>query len=75
MATNKLLAGLLSEPRSCVRGHGTMEKLPGLWALNQVNVAKGSDGKLAAFDTGTRYVASLYRCFTCGFLELVDQAE
>lgn len=67
------LAGLLTPTRTCMRGHDGMERMPGVWSLNQVDVQTAPDGSRSAIETGSRYVASLWRCNTCGTLELVDE--
>ena len=67
---------LLGPPvRECPHGHGSMDRQQGAYALNQVSLAFSNGGKTAAFDTGVRYVAALYRCPKCGLLELVDEAH
>lgn len=64
------LRGLLSEPRKCQRGHAVLERQPGTWAIQQVNVIPAG-----VVLTETFFAASLYRCPVCGTLELVDEEQ
>jgi hypothetical protein len=61
--------GLLDEPRECYRGHGSMEKIVGDWAMPQV--LRDSNGNW--FYAGPLFLVSLYRCPKCGAVEMVDE--
>lgn len=63
--------GLLDEHRTCLRGHGPMAPVSGTWALQQVRQNSGLIGGLV--NTGLLYTFTMYRCATCGSLEMVDQ--
>lgn len=58
-------AGFFDEPRECVRKHGQMDRVPGLWEVSEF----GQND----YRTGTVFVVALYRCPICGFVELVDE--
>lgn len=76
-STNALVRLLYGqEDRQCLRGHGPMEKVPGTWALQQVQKVGGllapPDSKLTP--TGQAYTVITFVCKTCGSLELVNEA-
>jgi hypothetical protein len=66
-----LLKGLLAQQPQCPSGHGAMEEQPGVWAVDQVNYNPAGQG----WDrTGTFYACKLYRCNTCGLIQLYDHS-
>lgn len=67
---------LTTSDRTCPYGHGKLARQPGLFALTEVAPALN---KLAQVATGMHVVPSgryftvgLFRCPTCGHIELVD---
>jgi len=77
------LTGLLGPPaRTCLRGHGPMIVAEGSYALTGVDPDMPLQGvrapaQLFAPSTfrpnGRVYALKIWRCPTCGFVELVDQ--
>ena len=69
MAINKLTEMLGPPARECYRGHGEMERIFGEWGVPQVQ--RNNDGSFTIL--GPMFVASLFRCPTCGAVEIVDE--
>lgn len=68
--------------RDCLRGHGPMSLVDGLFAVpqmtpNPTNALAGllSTGEPQIVGTGKVYSFRLYVCNTCGALELVDSEK
>lgn len=68
----KIGQGLLNPGPTCPNDveHGTMELQPGTWALDQVNLTSVGWDR-----TGTFYATALYRCKTCGLIQLYDMGD
>lgn len=61
---------------TCRYEHGKMERQPGLWGLDQIRKAPANaPASRASMGTGVAFVASMYRCSVCGYLELIDDEE
>lgn len=61
---------------SCRYDHGPLVRQDGLWALEQMERTNARDDPDTPFRyTQTQFVTSLFRCRTCGYLELFDDAE
>lgn len=53
-----------------------MERQEGLWGLDQIRKAPASaPAAKMSLGTGVSFVASMYRCSACGYLELIDDEE
>ena len=70
--TNKLVEALYGG-RPCPRGHGAMEKQPGIWMLQQVQRA-GLLGPGANLHlTGKVLTMEAHICQQCGHVELINE--
>ena len=60
--------------RLCLRGHGAMDPVPGLWAFDQIQavVEPGSPRIVRIAKTGTFYGVQIFVCRTCRSIEIVD---
>lgn len=63
--------GLLSQGPECPNQHGPMEQQSGAWAIDQVLQTTN----LGWNPTGTFFLVSLYRCKTCGLVQLYDKGN
>lgn len=73
MTMNKL-ADAMFGGLPCPRGHGAMDKQPGIWVLQQVRrlgLLGTGGGDLQA--TGKLLTMETYICPTCGHIELVNE--
>lgn len=69
MATTKIVP-------MCRYEHGRMERQEGLWGLDQIRMAPAdAPAAKTSLATGISFVASMYRCSVCGYLELIDDEE
>jgi len=59
--------------RPCPRGHGKMQKQPGLWVLQEVQRNGGllNSGNLQI--TGRLLTMYVFTCNVCGHVELVNE--
>lgn len=62
--TGGLLGGV-----PCPNGHGPMENVPGIWALNGVQ----NYPNMGWVGTNQLYTVTVYRCLTCGNVQLRDK--
>lgn len=71
--TGILGGGLLSQPKrlQCLRCKTAMEEVPGVWKLDEVTRGFGEPAKM--YPSGTIYTVGLYRCRSCGFIEMNDK--
>lgn len=72
--TNALQRLLDPTTRECLRGHGPMDKQPGIWVLQQVERA-GLINMGALTLTGQLLTSHVFVCPRCGFVELVDEGR
>ena len=66
-------AGLIgSGPLACPRGHGPMDKQPGIWVLQQVQrMGLLDSGSLRT--TGKLLTVNIHICPACGHVELINE--
>lgn len=65
-----LLGDALRNYRKCLRCDSAMDKLPGLWGIDQVAPNPAAQGIVK---TNTVFIAGLYVCKKCGCTELADE--
>ena len=70
--------GLLDEmmvTRQCQRGHGAMDRQPGLWVLQQVSRPTGIIASQAGALTltGKLLTMHVFVCSQCGEMSMVDE--
>lgn len=65
--------GLLESGPNCPNGHGPMVVVPGEWAMQQIARSTNERGEPFGLPTGRLYGFDLFRCATCGVIQLYDR--
>lgn len=67
---------VLLSPPNCPHGHGPMVPIEGEWALHEVRRTEAAEGQRGhGVFTGRLYAFDLYRCMTCGLVQLYDRTD